>query len=773
MESHKEKIEAQLAAYIDGELSDAERADIERHLAANPQHKSLMRELFAQRDLLTSLPRATVPLELNQALCGQLERSALLDPASEANTDVIYRVNRWPQFAAVAAVILLATGLGIVVAYVLPNDSRTVANNGNNISSKLTESDSESLALKRADRDLKLRTAQAGQGIELAKAGEQSMDSQLRRSANVTRKFSQDNLAGEAASANKVAANDERFSGGGVKGAGTAGGVADAKTFGRTDGSGTAGKGFAIAGVKQAATDGQNGRTLVTAAEVDRLRKELSLDGGTAAAAGNAKVYLMVSAANTASASSQVTAYFRENNISYMSAEEAAPERLKEKDMVERQVPSADKSDNRSQPELSLAAKTGDGGNLAAMPAQGPAATNAQAAINAPATIDENARAGGNVAKESGANEGRAQDAPRPDTFAQARAGKGGQEEMKKTEADPRGGAGFGGGGGGGRGFKPEAKDAAPARETTLGDNAREFGYNAPANHGGGQPVLIARMNRRQALQLGALLSRQEGQRAEVRDFDNGQAHFYSDGVFKNKTDDALTLNKDQAAGRQTESGEVATAEGARAQGAAGQPAIGQDEAGHDRPGPEQRGMEKMGVPAKRGAYAAAKPNVPAPASLPKPADAIADTPAVAGVSEKPNELTPAKAKASDPAASPMAAATAPPAPVPTPMPAITPTPGIAAGGFAATGAATPTTRPATPAVALAVNPTAKFEAEKRPAEKPQLQNAEARDADRALRDLARTAPSLALPASDPMDEAVDVLIVVRPAAVDAVEGKR
>src|SRR6478735_4014254 len=119
MDSRKEKIEAQLCAYIEGELDDADRADIERHLQTNPQHKSLIAELRRHRDLLQTLPRATIPGDLNENLTGQLERSALLSDDDET-AEAGVRINRWPQLTAVAAVIILAVGLGIVVYYVLP-----------------------------------------------------------------------------------------------------------------------------------------------------------------------------------------------------------------------------------------------------------------------------------------------------------------------------------------------------------------------------------------------------------------------------------------------------------------------------------------------------------------------------------------------------------------------------------------------------------------------------------------------------------------------------
>jgi hypothetical protein len=123
MQSSKEKIEAQLCAYIDGDLTDAERAEIERHLEANPHHRDLIRELQQTRALLQTMPRASIPGELNESLTGQLERSSLLDPHDEDETRSLVRINRWPQFTAVAAVLLLAAGLAFVVYYSLPNSN--------------------------------------------------------------------------------------------------------------------------------------------------------------------------------------------------------------------------------------------------------------------------------------------------------------------------------------------------------------------------------------------------------------------------------------------------------------------------------------------------------------------------------------------------------------------------------------------------------------------------------------------------------------------------
>ena len=121
MSQNQEEIEARLAAYIDGELDAAERAEIEKHLEANPVHKALIKELMGQRDLVKDLPHEKAPAEIFETLQGQLERSVLLGNAGEA-LDQPMRISRWPHRGAIAAIILLTAGLGFLVYKVLPSN---------------------------------------------------------------------------------------------------------------------------------------------------------------------------------------------------------------------------------------------------------------------------------------------------------------------------------------------------------------------------------------------------------------------------------------------------------------------------------------------------------------------------------------------------------------------------------------------------------------------------------------------------------------------------
>lgn len=126
MSENFETIEARLCAYVEGELDEQGQAEIEKHLEANPHHRRLLDELSAQRTLLRRLPRESAPSELAESFNGQLERAALLKGPEADSPDVsaggapVLRISRWPQYLAVAAVVLLAAGLGVMIYLAVP-----------------------------------------------------------------------------------------------------------------------------------------------------------------------------------------------------------------------------------------------------------------------------------------------------------------------------------------------------------------------------------------------------------------------------------------------------------------------------------------------------------------------------------------------------------------------------------------------------------------------------------------------------------------------------
>ena len=119
MSQEIEQIEARLTAYIDGQLPEKERGEIEAYLASNPSHARLITELQRQRAQLRTLPREAAPAEIMDHLQAHLERHALLSDGDTSASAM--KINRWPQFGAVAAMLVLAVGLGILVYQVLPS----------------------------------------------------------------------------------------------------------------------------------------------------------------------------------------------------------------------------------------------------------------------------------------------------------------------------------------------------------------------------------------------------------------------------------------------------------------------------------------------------------------------------------------------------------------------------------------------------------------------------------------------------------------------------
>lgn len=118
MPDDMEQIEARLAAYIDGALPPEQRAEIEAYLKANAGHARLITELKSIKTAVSTLPKEKAPAEVLDTLQSHLERHSLLEGVEESSSST--RINRWPQLGAVAAVLLLAGGLGVLVYQVLP-----------------------------------------------------------------------------------------------------------------------------------------------------------------------------------------------------------------------------------------------------------------------------------------------------------------------------------------------------------------------------------------------------------------------------------------------------------------------------------------------------------------------------------------------------------------------------------------------------------------------------------------------------------------------------
>jgi hypothetical protein len=117
--ANSQDIEARLCAYIDGELTPAQRADIEHHLADHPQHRQMIQDLMRTRTLVAALPRLKAPADLGEGLQGQLERSMLLGRHDEPADPWRLGSGRVHKLAVTAALMLLMIGLGSVIFVLL------------------------------------------------------------------------------------------------------------------------------------------------------------------------------------------------------------------------------------------------------------------------------------------------------------------------------------------------------------------------------------------------------------------------------------------------------------------------------------------------------------------------------------------------------------------------------------------------------------------------------------------------------------------------------
>jgi len=112
--SGREQLEQQLSAFLDGELTDEQVAELQRMLAASPDAKQLLAELEKTVAAVRGLPREPSPGDLYESITAQLERSALLE-GDVAEGSPVGAAGRWGwlvRLTVSAAVVLLAVGVG-------------------------------------------------------------------------------------------------------------------------------------------------------------------------------------------------------------------------------------------------------------------------------------------------------------------------------------------------------------------------------------------------------------------------------------------------------------------------------------------------------------------------------------------------------------------------------------------------------------------------------------------------------------------------------------
>lgn len=110
----RKELMGHLSAYLDGELDDEQRGEIEALLEQDPSAQRLLDELRMTAALVADLPRAEASDDLLESLSGRMERQALLDDAVQAQQPPPERSwsgLRWLAVAAVAAISLTSVYL--------------------------------------------------------------------------------------------------------------------------------------------------------------------------------------------------------------------------------------------------------------------------------------------------------------------------------------------------------------------------------------------------------------------------------------------------------------------------------------------------------------------------------------------------------------------------------------------------------------------------------------------------------------------------------------
>ena len=109
-ENRADKLGAQLSAYLDGELSAQERAQVEDLLEENAEARRLLRELEHTSRLVSALPRHGAPPSLVEDLQLQLERSELLGDSEDEVSEPPVRRGSFKAVLALAAMVVIVVG---------------------------------------------------------------------------------------------------------------------------------------------------------------------------------------------------------------------------------------------------------------------------------------------------------------------------------------------------------------------------------------------------------------------------------------------------------------------------------------------------------------------------------------------------------------------------------------------------------------------------------------------------------------------------------------
>jgi anti-sigma factor RsiW len=125
-----------LSAYLDGELSDAERAEVDAQLAESAEWRAELAEVRAARDAVRGLPEREAPDGFWDAVHAHVVADTEPDDADKVVVPITaarsHRGRRWGVIAASAAVVAAVVAIVVLPhrTQVSPNVTAVVAQHG-------------------------------------------------------------------------------------------------------------------------------------------------------------------------------------------------------------------------------------------------------------------------------------------------------------------------------------------------------------------------------------------------------------------------------------------------------------------------------------------------------------------------------------------------------------------------------------------------------------------------------------------------------------------
>lgn len=106
-----------LSAYLDGEVSESERIQVEQRLASDSRSGEMLSELQQLSILVRSLPRVTAPVELHPATVKLAEQRSLLGAATPAATSTHPRLRRREWLAGLVGLVATIAAVTLIPSW--------------------------------------------------------------------------------------------------------------------------------------------------------------------------------------------------------------------------------------------------------------------------------------------------------------------------------------------------------------------------------------------------------------------------------------------------------------------------------------------------------------------------------------------------------------------------------------------------------------------------------------------------------------------------------